>query len=100
MHFMNRCDIDDAVRFSINLPVLHKAALILQDLMNAVDGCSDGWCYWKAPVKAADKLMTLIERDRDNWGKVRTDITEAELQKALTPIRSFCTKHPTVGWRP
>jgi len=44
---------------------------------------SDGWAYWSAPLKAADKLMTLIESG---------DATEAQYKSALSPIKAFYTR--------
>jgi len=64
MHFMNEWDIQQAVEMHAKHPILGRATRLLAALKDLVNGCSDGWAYWKAPVQAADKLMTLIENGR------------------------------------
>lgn len=92
MRFMNEWDIDNAVRRFTqgDTPILRRAALTLQNLMEWTNRNSDGWCYWRKPTAAAEKLMALIE-GVDRWDAV--DVAEADLKKALTPIKSFCTRH-------
>jgi hypothetical protein len=51
---------------------------------------SDGWAYWPKPVRAAKNLMVLLESG-DRWDPA--DVTEAELKKAIVPIKSFLTRH-------
>lgn len=89
MLFMNTWEIDEAVSRHYRHPILGPAARLLRDLRDLVDSCSDGWAYWKAPVRAAKKLMELLQD--------RGSITEAEartrLKRALTPIKAFVTKN-------
>ena len=95
MHFMNTWDIEDAMLRFADHPILGPAARTLHNLEDVVNRNSDGWAYWAAPVRAADKLMTLIEGD-GSWDArhgVRDDATEAQLRKAYTPIRAFLTRH-------
>lgn len=86
MKYMNEYDIQRAAYQSQGKPVLNKAVRFLATFRDEVNAHSDGWAYWKAPVKAAEKLMTLIDQPHGN------DILEAEFKKALTPIKSFYTR--------
>lgn len=63
--------------------MLGPAARFLQAFMEEVNAHSDGWAYWRPPVQAAARLMTLIQQ-----GKA----TEADLKRSLTPIRVFMTR--------
>lgn len=88
--WMNEYDIEDAAnRYGADTPNLKRAARTLLNLVNWVNGNSDGWPYWQAPSKAANRLMALIQ-DQPRW-EVQ-EITDAELRKALTPLKSFLTK--------
>jgi hypothetical protein len=98
---MNSIDIDMAVRRWADHPVLGPAALTVRSLSDGADRCSDGWCYWPKPARAAAKLMELIERD-GTWKYCqgdRPDATEAELRKAYAPIKAFRTRHPACKFR-
>lgn len=85
MYFMNRWEIDDRAFRHQNHPVLGKATRFLQRFRDLIDENSDGWAYWRAPVKAAAKLMDMIQQPET--------ATEAAYKKAMTPIKSFCTRH-------
>lgn len=93
--WMNEYEIEDALRLTayFELPNARRAAEILSRLKDWTNNNSDGWPYWQKPSKAADKLMTALtaainaSRQQDNM-----DMTQAELQKALTPIKSFLTR--------
>lgn len=93
--WMNEYDIEDALRLTarFELPNARRGAEILSRLKDWTNENSDGWPYWSAPSKAADRLMTALEsaigasRQGDN-----VDMTEAQLQKTLTPIKSFLTR--------
>jgi len=91
MMFMNRWDIEETQERLAVFPVAGKAARFLHAYMEQVDDNSDGWAYWAAPVNAAKKLMTLLERAKSN----QADITEAEFRSALSPIRAFYTRKGT-----
>lgn len=82
--FMNESEIDESVFRYQRHPVLGKATRFLADYRDEVNSNSDGWPYWGA--KAAARLMELIHNARDR------EPTEAEIRKAIGPIRSFCTK--------
>ena len=84
MHFMNEWEVRAAADRYRNDPVLSVATQFLVALMEETDMHSDGWCYWPKPVRAADKLMTLIESGTG---------TLTDLRRALVPIKTFYTKY-------
>lgn len=93
--WMNEYEIDRAVHQFNDDRVLSPAVVTLANLRDAVNRNSDGWPYWQAPAKAADRLMGLIIRadhEELRTGRRHT-VTAAEVRKALTPIKSFRTKH-------
>lgn len=83
MIFMNEYDIDYACQRYAAHPVLGPATRFLSHFKDEVNAHSDGWPYWSAPVKSAAKLMALIQQGT---------ATDAEVRKALGPIRSFMTR--------
>lgn len=85
MQFMNSHEISEAMIRHRNHPILSKATQFLDAFKEEVDSHSDGWAHWSAPVKACDRLMTLIKE-----GNLNT--TAADYQRALQPIRSFMTR--------
>jgi hypothetical protein len=87
MKYMNSWEIDSQIALLAGYPVLHKAARFLQRFRDLIDDNSDGWAYWRPPVKAAKRLMELIESNEP------AAVTEDDLKKALKPIRSFATRH-------
>lgn len=82
--FMNEWEIDESVIRYQRHPVLGKATRFLADYRDEVNRKSDGWPYWGS--KAAARLMDLIHKARDH------EPTEAEIRRAVGPVRSFCTK--------
>jgi 23S rRNA A2030 N6-methylase RlmJ len=64
--------------------ILGRATEFLEAFMQEVNDHSDGWAYWPAPVKAAKKLMEIIQDP--------PYANENTLKKAITPIRSFYTR--------
>lgn len=85
MYFMNGWEIEEAAQAFQHHPVLGPATRTLVSLHDAANTNSDGWAYWPKPVRAAAKLMTLIQGDRE-------DATPAALRAALVPIKSFRTR--------
>ena len=85
MYFMNTWEIDEKADRYKNHPVLGKATRFLQRFRDLVDENSDGWCYWPVPVRAAKRLMEMINTP--------DTATEAEYKAAMRSIKSFCTKH-------
>lgn len=100
---MNEYEIDDhAAIIARGAPQFSKYATFLQDWRDVVNHNSDGWHSWTAARRSADALVGLIERVVGNLrgstprlpGGAKAPMpTEAEFRKALTPIRSFATKH-------
>lgn len=96
--WMNEMDIDQAVeRFKAH-PVLGKYARFLSAFRDEVNAHSDGWAYWKAPAKAADRLMTLMNghlfSGMGAYPRMQ-EPSEAEFKKTLTPIKAFYAKYGT-----
>ena len=93
MIFMNEHDVEGALlrfeRTRDETPNLRAGAQTLYALMGWVNANSDGWPYWNAPHKAATRLVALLQ-GADPWNP--KDVSEAELRKALTPLKSFLTK--------
>ncbi len=89
--WLNEYEVDDAQhRFDPDdTPNLLRAARILRRLVQWTNHNSDGWPYWQKPAKAAGQLMELIYR-ADRFDP--QDVTEAELSKALRPIKAFLTR--------
>jgi hypothetical protein len=87
MPFMNESEIRDACRRHANDLVLSAATEFLRDFMDEVNAHSDGWAHWARPLRAAENLMTLIQR--------RQEPTYDAFQQALKPIRAFYTRHGT-----
>lgn len=94
MRFMNEWDIDNALRNWAGHPVLEPAAQTLSNLRDAVNENSDGWPYWGKPLRAAAKLMELIEGDGTSAYRYgpREDATPEKYKAALIPIKSFRTR--------
>jgi hypothetical protein len=91
---MNEGEIEDAVRRYRTHPVLGPATQTLSSLRMTVNINSDGWASWGAAVRAAGKLMELIEGDGTNAFRTggRLDATEPRLRAAYSPIKAFRTR--------
>lgn len=93
--WMNEYEIEDALRMTAVEEVanLRKGAETLNRLKDWTNRNSDGWPYWSKPAKAAEKLMTALSaaQTASFRGGVE-DLTDAELKKLLTPIKSFLTR--------
>jgi hypothetical protein len=76
--------------------------MVVEHLCEWTNSHSDGWPYWSAPKKAAAKAITHIESTTyaANEAQEANDITEAEMQAAVRPIKAFLTRRK-VGpeWR-
>jgi hypothetical protein len=83
MIFMNRWDVEEAVKRHNGHEVLGPATKLLNRFMDMVDENSDGWAYWRAAQKAAKRLIELIQSG---------DGTAEDLKKATTPLKSLCTR--------
>lgn len=97
MLYMNDYDIEMARRLARreDAPVIAAGVEILDRLRDWTDRNSDGWAYWRKPVQAASKLMTLIqdwEESARDWRGGADDVSGAQLQATLRPIKSFLTR--------
>lgn len=91
--WMSEYEIAEVRGYYRDHPLLGPATATLENLMNAVNGGSDGWPYWKAPSRSAGRLMDLIQaamRTRNYDSDPRAAL--AQYRKALTPIRAFRTR--------
>ena len=94
---MNESEIEEALNWfdEEDQPNLIHAARVLYRLMRWTNGCSDGWPYWNKPYRASKKLQALIEAGRESnrasYGDL-ADVTEADLKRAFTPIKSLLTR--------
>lgn len=89
--WMNEWEVEDnLIRFNRgDTPNLGKAAFILTRLVIWTNRNSDGWPYWSQPSNAAGKLMELFQ-SKDRFDP--EDATEAEIRKAMSPIKAFLTR--------
>lgn len=94
--WFNEPEIDQHVRRFASHPILGRATRLLSEYRHEVNNNSDGWAYWKIAARAASKLMTLIEKANlqgFHYNPSYVEPTEADLRTAITPIKTFCTKH-------
>lgn len=100
---MNESDITSAAQRFAEHPVLGPASVTLLELMTAVNSCSDGWPYWRAPSGASRQLQDLIETSVRaqflSTGMPDNEDLAARLRRAYSPLRRFRTEHPQVHFR-
>lgn len=94
MRFMNEYEIDTAVERFQQHEVLGPAARLLAQLRDKTNSVSDGWCYWPKPVRAANKLLELVDTNLYHSDD-KVNATPEALKAAMTPIKAFCTRQ---GW--
>ena len=97
MAWMNQWEIENLNdRFNdVDTPNLFRATQVLSRLAAWANQNSDGWVYWPKPARAASSLMGLLERKEQEQRRGNfevTDLTNAELTKALSPIKAFLTR--------
>lgn len=100
MKFWNQYEVESAARATHACPNVRKGVKLLLKLMESVNEQSDGWAYWNAPIKASEKLMTLLETAGNMDGLAvrplsygtRGTITAEALKKAIAPIRAMVTR--------
>ena len=96
MKFMNDYDLDQArSRFTrATKPNRLALVMVVDNLREWANNNSDGWAYWPAPVKAAQKAIELIESRTyaENEQQEAEDITDAEMHAAVRPIKAFLTR--------
>lgn len=98
MSFMNEYDIEQARRWATyeDWRVTLGAVGVIERLATWTNENSDGWAYWLKPSRAARQLVELIERQEraSRRGLPDTyDMTYAERDRALRPIKAFLTRH-------
>ena len=91
--WMNQSDIEILYQNhdSHTCPNVRTGVRLLYRLMEAVNNQSDGWAYWAAPGKAADKLMDLIRTTGNILYPLHGTISDDQLKKAISPIRRMVT---------
>lgn len=90
---MNEYDIDRAVDIANeHFPHLEKYARFLSDWRDTVNENSDGWAYWSAGRRCADKLAELLSTMKEAVIEDKPLASEKEFIKALTPIKTAATK--------
>jgi hypothetical protein len=96
MMFMNEYDLAQARSRFTRATTPNRLALVLvvDHLREWADENSDGWAYWPKPCRAAERAMSLIESrtNAENRERELTDITDAEMQAAVRPIKAFLTR--------
>lgn len=96
MRFMSDTDLLFAqTRFiRANKPNRLALVLVVDHLRKWADSVSDGWHSWPKPCRAAEQAIRLIESttNRANDEQEREDITDAQMQAAVRPIKSFLTR--------
>jgi hypothetical protein len=95
MYFLNSFEVDSRARQFRDDPIMGPATQTLRNLMEWTNTHSDGWAYWPKPVRAAKRLMELIEiaakleRESPHGHGIIWDSVRA----AYVPIRTFKTRH-------
>lgn len=91
---MNEYEITEAWHFAGHngLHNYERGALVLSHLKTWTNQNSDGWPYWAPPKRASAKLQAALEEMMRTHFRDVQDLTEAELRKLLTPIKSFLTR--------
>jgi hypothetical protein len=77
--WMNQYEIDAAAHAFHECPNVRKGVALLKALAESVNQQSDGWAYWRAPSKAAEKLMQLLQTAGNLSYGTHASITEADL---------------------
>lgn len=94
--WLNEMDVQEARNRALqdDKPNLQHATEVLDRLVEWTNNNSDGWPYWRKPSAASKRLQEAIyPRYFGAWDKrVEDDITDAELKKAIAPIKAFCTR--------
>lgn len=93
MRYMNEWDIAQATDRYADHPVLGPATQTLANLRDWTNANSDGWAYWPKPLRAAAKLIELIEGDGTRQARENTErATPDAYRRALTPVKAFRTR--------
>lgn len=90
--FMNQYEIEETASRPHDCPNVRKGVQLLLKLMQSVNEQSDGWAYWSAPSKSAEKLQELLKTAGNLHHGTHGKISAADLKKAVAPIRSMVTR--------
>lgn len=93
---MNEHEITEARQLAAELELknLWAGASVLANLRDWTNQNSDGWPYWSPPNRASQKLQAELARMRTDLyrGKDAQDITDSDLARLCSPIKSFLTR--------
>ena len=90
--FWNHIEVEMAASAQHDCPNVRKGVKLLKRLMESVNEQSDGWHSWPAPARSAEKLQTLLQTAGNVQHGTHGKISEADLKKAIAPIRSMVTR--------
>lgn len=85
--WMNQSEIEFAASRHHDCPNVRKGVRLLVKLVEAVNAQSDGWAYWQAPGKSAEKLMDLLRTAGNLTHGTHGKISDDDFRKAVAPIR-------------
>lgn len=94
--WMNQSEIEWAASRNHVCPNVRKGCKFLLRLLQAVNDQSDGWAYFHAPAKAAEKLQTLLQSTGNLNHGTSGLITEQQLKAAISPIRAMVTRQKRI----
>lgn len=94
MRFMNRWEVDDAVRRYdwYETPNLLALALTVRNLRDWADENSDGWAYWPKPARACARAFVQLDNVERRRGLLDGDISGPTFKACLTPVKAFLTR--------
>lgn len=90
--WMNQAEIEWAAAQKHRCPNVTKGVKLLLHLMQATNEQSDGWAYWRAPSKSAEKLQKLLATAGNLQRGTHGTITQKELVSAIAPIKAMITR--------
>ena len=96
MRYMNDHDLDFARRRFTRASKPNRLALVMvvDNLREWTNRHSDGWAYWPAPARAAQRAIEHIVSTTHaaNTAQEATDIADEEMLLAVRPIKAFLTR--------
>lgn len=95
--FFNQYEVERIAEHATYYPHLAPFGAIALAYVERINANSDGWAYWKAGHRAAAKFLDKLNRATSVLSDYRFDeaatVTEADLRKAMAPMKSLLTKH-------
>jgi hypothetical protein len=82
MKYVNDYDIDNMLMRHNPDTYAWRAANIIRQIMTEANDHSDGWAYWRAPLSACQKMITIAQG---------YETTEKDWRAAVATIRRFYT---------